>query len=74
MTLPKDNKEYVYNLVVKGIPLKEIASIHNVTYHEAWYAFVEGIGLDSYVHVPDSLLSNKTSNIELYETILMQLN
>ena len=32
MTLPKNNKNYVYDLVVKGIPLEEIADIHNVSY------------------------------------------
>ena len=74
MTLPKNDKDYVYDLVVKGIPLKEIASIHNVTYQEAWSAFVDGIGFASYIDIPDGLVTDQGYDLELYETILMHLN
>ena len=75
MTLPKNNKKYVYDLVVKGIPLKEIADIHNVSYDEAWGAFIDSIGFNSMYNIHDELVDSKGEyDIEIYEKILTQLN
>ncbi len=75
MTLPKDNKKYVYNLIVKGIPLDEIADIHDITYDEAWSAFIDSIGFSSMYNIHDELIESKGEyDIEIYERILTQLN
>ncbi len=75
MTLPKNNKHYVFDLVTKGIPLQEIADIHNVTYDEAWSAFIESIKFNSMYMVHDDLVdSDGEYTIEVYERILTNLN
>ncbi len=75
MTLPKNNKDYVYNLVIKGIPLTKIADIHNISYDEAWSSFIDSIRFNSMYNITDDLVNSSGEySVDVYEKILTYLN
>jgi len=68
MELSPGDEPYIYDLVVKGIPLKEIAHIHNMSYENAWERLLNemNINLDNMYDIDQDMAS--------YEQILIQLN
>ena len=63
-----DDEPYIYDLVIKGLPLKEIAYIHNLSYENAWAILLDEMNVD----LDDMYDVDK--NIASYERILTQLN
>ena len=68
MKFAPGDEPYIYDLVVKGLPLKEIAHIHNMSYENAWEQLLDemNISLDNMYDIE--------KNMESYERILTQLN